>query len=775
MRGRRLEDWVGVVLAPTGEPGWILQQEGYDPAREQEVESRFVVSNGFLGVRGSRAASRGPVWVSWLRSLSWAAWPRTFVAGLFDTPDVDPPIPTLVPAPDWLRYRLSLEGEPLFLHSGELLAHRRTLDLRRGILLIEWHQRDPAGRIIRLRALRLVSLADRALGVQLVRIDVDQPVDITLEAWLEPLGAGLEPVRATSNLAVWRTARLGQRLAVAGAAAVQAGGSTLRARVDGNLKRTWTWTATPGRPATFSRLVAFARGAAGHDPGDEARHALARARRVGWPSVVAAHAEAWGSRWEAGDVVIGGDEAAQRALRFAVYHLVSAANPEDERVSIGPRGLTGDAYLGHVFWDTEIFLLPFYTLTWPEAARALLLYRYHTLPAARAKAARLGYRGALYAWESADTGDEATPTHVVGPDGMVIPILCGTQEQHISADVAYAVWQYWQATEDTAFLLEAGAEIVLETARFWAGRASLEDDGRFHIRGVIGPDEYHESVDDNAYTNVMAQWNLEHGADVADLMRDRWPAKWAELAARLELSDAEVDGWRPLAAAMYTAIDPATGLLEQFAGYFRLEPIDLSLYEGRNVPMDVVLGPQRTRQSQVIKQADVVMLLALLLDRFDRRVREANFCFYEPRCGHGSSLSRGTHALVAARLGEVDLAERYFRETAAIDLEDTTGTGAGGVHMAALGGLWQAAVFGFAGLDLREDGLGLDPRLPAGWTTLSFRVQWRGRQVHLRLEGAQRLVTARLERGRPLMLHVGGRAHVLQPWQPWTSCWEETA
>ncbi len=318
MRGRQLEDWVDVVLAPTGESGWILQQEGYDPAREQEVESRFVVSNGFLGVRGSRAASRGPVWVSWLRSLSWAAWPRTFVAGLFDIPDVDPPIPTLVPAPDWLRYRLSLEGEPLFLHSGELLVHRRTLDLRRGILLIEWHQRDPAGRIIRLRALRLVSLADRALGVQLVRIEVDQPVDITLEAWLEPLGAGLEPVRATSNLAVWRTARLGQRLAVAGAASVQAGGITLRARVDGNLKRTWTWTATPGRPATFWRLVAFARGDARHDPGDAARLALTRARRVGWPGVVASHAEAWGRRWEVADIAVGGDDAAQRALSFAV-------------------------------------------------------------------------------------------------------------------------------------------------------------------------------------------------------------------------------------------------------------------------------------------------------------------------------------------------------------------------------------------------------------------------------------------------------------------------
>jgi len=770
---RRIEDWVDVILAPTAEPGWLLRHEGYDAVREQQVESRFAVSNGFVGVRGSRAASRGPVWVSWLRSLSWAIWPRTFVAGLFDIPDVDPPTPTLVPAPEWLRYRVSLEGEPLFLRSGELLAHRRTLDLRRGILLTDWDQRDPKGRTMRLRSLRLVSLANRSLAMHLAEIDIDQPAEVTLDAWLELLGAGLEPVRSTKHLAVWRTARMGHRLAVASAGAVHADGTIIRPQVDGYLNGTWNWVATPGKPAIFWRLVAFARGDARNDPGDAARVHLARARRIGWPNVVARHADAWARRWETADIAIEGDEAAQGALRFAIYHLISAANPDDERVSIGPRGLTGDAYLGHVFWDTEIFLLPFFTLTWPEAARALLMYRYHTLPAARAKAARLGFRGALYAWESANTGEETTPTHVVGPDGLVIPILSGTQEHHISADIAYAVWQYWQATDDNAFLLGAGAEIMLETARFWASRASLEQDGCFHIREVIGPDEYHEAVDDNAFTNLLAAWNLERGVEIVRLLRERWPGSMDELATRLELGDAEVEGWRTIASAMYTGLDSSIGVFEQFAGYFRLEPIDLSAYEGRKVPMDVVLGPQRTRRSQVIKQADVVMLLALLPEHFDRATREANFDFYEPRCGHGSSLSRGMHALVAARLGQMALAERYFLDTAAIDLEDTTGTGAGGVHMAALGALWQAAVFGFAGLSLREDGLALDPHVPEAWRSLSFRVRWRGRQVYLRLERQTRVVTARLERGEPLRLQVGSHTVVLQLWEPSSTYWSD--
>jgi trehalose/maltose hydrolase-like predicted phosphorylase len=762
--------WAAGVLAPPNDPRWRLDEPGYQPALEHEVESRFTIGNGFLGVRGS------------LDVPTSASRPRTYVAGLFDPAADGPALPALVPGPDWTGLRLVAFGSPLSVEPGASVAIERTLDLRRGVLLSRSRQRDREGRAVELRTLRCVSLADRRLALQVAQIAVERAGPLDLESWLAP-AAGLERLAAEPppvagedgrgaklSLALWRTRRSGRRLAIAAATRLRTDGRVRRPEsADGTCRR-WRWRATPDRPATVSRLVAFARDGA-EDPATSALGSLDRAGRTGLPRLLAAHTRAWAERWAAGDVEVEGDERAQRALRFAVYHLIGAANPEDETASIGARALTGDAYRGHVFWDTEAFLLPFYALTWPAAARALLMYRYRSLPAARAKAARLGYRGALYAWESADTGEEATPPYAVGPDGRQIAIRCGVEEQHISADIAHAVWQYWQATGDTGFLRAAGVEILLETARFWASRAALEGDGRYHIRAVIGPDEYHEGVDDNAYTNVMAQWNLERGLEVAGLVERRWPAEWAALRERLAIGPAELALWREVAGRMTTGMDATSGIFEQFAGYFGLEPLDLAAYTPRAAPMDVLLGRERTRHSQVIKQADVVMLLALLWDRLRPEVRAANFGYYEPHCGHGSSLSPPVHALVAARLGQVRLAERYFLEAAEIDLSDMMGNAAAGVHIGALGGLWQAAVFGFGGLQLRPDGLRFDPHLPDRWRALRFAVQWRGRRVRIQLDAASRTLRAALERGRPLGLQVGDRAHVLRAGEPWDCRW----
>ena len=230
-------------------------------------------------------------------------------------------------------------------------------------------------------------------------------------------------------------------------------------------------------------------------------------------------------------------------------------------------------------------------------------------------------------------------------------VLCGKLEQHITADVAYAVYQYWHATGDERFLLDAGAEILLETARFWSSRAQPEADGHCHIRGIIGPDEYHERIDDNAFTNVMARWNIRRALEIATLLGERWPARWASLSTRLGLDDNELEQWRSVAETLVTGLDPKTGLFEQFAGFFSLEEINLADYAGRSVPMDVVLGRERTQRSKVIKQADVVALLALLPEEFGGDTGAANFHYYEPRCSHGSSLSPAMHGLVAARLG----------------------------------------------------------------------------------------------------------------------------
>jgi trehalose/maltose hydrolase-like predicted phosphorylase len=765
------------ALEPTAKPGWILEERGYQPLRENSVEARFAVSNGFLGVRAARSISRGPMWVSWQHTFSWASWPRTYVAGLFDTPNTEPPVPALVPAADWLRVRILLNGKPLLRHSGNTLSYRRILDMRRGVMLAERLQRDPNGVTVRARTLQLVSLADRAVGLQLLQLEVEQDnVDVTLEALFEGTGLGLEPVRLEQDLGVWRTEQSGKALAMTGTASLQRDGSEIKPTALAQFKWCWSWSSVSGQLVDFQRLIAVTRShLTDGDVGRAARERLGKARRVGWRGVLEAHEAAWRQRWDASDIEIEGDDAAVQALRFSVYHLNSAANPTDERVSIGARALTGDSYLGHVFWDTEIYLLPFYIATWPEAARALLMYRYHTLPGARAKAVRMGWRGAMYAWESTDTGEETTPEWVVGPDGNMVQVLCGTQEQHISADVAYAVWQYWQGTGDDGFLLDAGAEIILETARFWTSRAQPEADGRRHIRGIIGPDEYHETVDDNAYTNLLARWNIERGLDVAALLRERWPARWAELAGRLGLDDAELRAWREAVPALVMGGDPGTGLIEQFAGFFRLEEIDLSAYSGRTVPMDVVLGRERTQRSQVVKQADFVALLALLPDEFDLAAKTRNFRYYEPRCGHGSSLSRAMHALVAARIGDAELALRYFRETAATDLADAAGGSAGGVHIAALGGLWLAALSGFAGLAWRADALALDPRLPESWRSFGFRLHWRGRRVRIRIEQADHRLEATLESGEPMTLAVGGRSHALRPGDTLRTTWRTTS
>jgi trehalose/maltose hydrolase-like predicted phosphorylase len=748
------------TLKPTQEPGWVLNHEGYSILSESAVESRFALGNGFLGMRAARSVSRGPTWVAWLGYIRWASWPRCYVAGLFDMPNTEPPVPALVPVADWSRVRILLDGEPLLAREGQVLLGTRTLDMRRGVLLSAWTHRTPAGITATGQELRLLSLADRAVGLQLLQFSLDRDdIDVGLEASFALAGLGMEPMLLEQDLGAWRTEGADGGVAMTGAAALRLDDDLLEPNRPFPLRWAWRWRSVAGQVAEFDRLVAVARSdSPARDPAPPASAALARNHGLGWRAVLAAHEAAWNTRWIASDMLIDGDDESQQALRFAVYHLTSAANPEDDHVSIGARALTGDAYLGHVFWDTETYLLPFYTAVWPVAARALLMYRFHTLAGARAKAAHYGFTGALYAWESADTGVETTPERVVVSEDTTVEILTGKMEHHISADIAYAVWQYWRATGDDDFFLSAGAEILLDTARFWASRAVAEADGRRHVRHVIGPDEYHEDVDDNVFTNLMARWNIARALETMDLLRARWPDYAVALRAKLALGNDELADWRDAVARIVTGLDPATGIYEQFAGFHALEPLDLAAYADRTVPIDVVIGRERTQRSQVVKQADVVALIALLPEEFPGAMAETNFRHYEARCAHGSSLSAGMHALVAARLGDAEMALNYLREAAETDL-DLDPNSAGGVRIAGLGGLWQAVILGFAGIDLMGDTLGINPRLPPEWRSLSFRVCWRGRSVAIRIAGST--VQATLANGEEIELRIAGAMHKL--------------
>jgi trehalose/maltose hydrolase-like predicted phosphorylase len=708
---------VDLPLAPSKDPGWLLVEERFAPLREHQIESIFAVANGFVGTRAS------------LEEASPLSRPATFVAGVYV--DALERGPALAVLPDWARLAIIVDGEGLSMASGQVLEHCRMLDLRQGVLWREWRQQDPSGRITRVRLIRLASLADPHVLLQSVAVTAENYYGrIELRAGFPALGGRCERETPTRDAAT-AVVEARETLVAMAAGSVwhpNPSASSDERSVDHTEGR-WWWEAGLGETVRLDRVVAVYTSRDVANPKKVARDHVATIKAQRVQTLAAAHVEAWRRRWDAAEVTIVGDEAAQRALRFAVYHLVAAANPGDEHASIGARGLTGEAYRGHVFWDTEIYMLPFYVFTDPSAARALLMYRYHTLGAARRKAKTRGYRGALYAWESADTGEEATPRVVVAPDGRVVEILTGEQEHHISADIAYGVWQYWRTTGDDDFIVDAGADILVETARFWASRAGIEADGYAHIRTVIGPDEYHATVDDNAYTNLMARWNLNCAADTIAILRQQRPSDWAAVSARLALAQDEPAAWRRIADALVTGLNPSTGLFEQFKGYYDLEDVDVIGH--RSGQTEARLRPERIRRSKVSKQADVVALLALLWDEWPRAVHEANFHYYEPRTAHGSSLSPALHALVAARLGDGALARSYMQQAGDIDLANKSGNAAGGVHLAALGGLWQAAVFGVAGLRAREDGIALDPHLPSGWTRMGCCAQWRGRKLRL--------------------------------------------
>jgi len=729
------------------DPTWCLREDDYEPALEHELESRFTVANGFIGVRGS------------LDLPTEASRPQTFVAGLFDLRPGPPALSARVPAPQAFAIGLLVDGERLDIGRGSVRQHVRLLDYRSGILRSIWRHELPSGRGVSLESLRFACLANPNLAVQQLRLEFEGPADVTIRQ----VGLGKDVLQPGNLPSLWSTND--GLLAIACFQEV-------RLQIDRQDPSRWLGPASLEstvrchRGLSLLQLTSYGLSNSAESAANQAQEALRKGKRSGLGGLHNRHVAHWQKRWETSDVAVEGDAEAQQALRLAVYHLNSAVDPMISTSSIGARGLTGDGYMGHVFWDTEMFMLPFYTLTWPEAARSLLRYRHQTLAAARAKAHRLGFRGALYAWESTDTGEEATPPYAIGPRGEVIAIRSGDLEHHVSAAVAYAVWQYWQATHDVDFLLRYGAEILLETARFWASRCRLEEDGLYHIRNVIGPDEYHEGVDDNAYNNCLAAWNIERGLETADLLARRWPERWQDLAGELRLNAAELERWHSTATAMRIPRDPRTALLEQFAGYFGLEQVDLSDFAARTAPMDVLLGAERTRRSQVIKQADVTMLLALLPEVFTPESRKHNFEYYESRCGHGSSLSPPIHAWVAARLGLMELAMRYFRETAAIDLNDSMGNSASGLHMAALGGLWQATVFGFGGLTLRADGLSFEPHLPEGWNRLCFPVQWRRRRLTVELSRTRQALEVKLEHGSPMTIYAGGAAHRLAQGKP---------
>ncbi|RDI68287.1 glycosyl hydrolase family 65 protein [Nocardia pseudobrasiliensis] len=465
----------------------------------------------------------------------------------------------------------------------------------------------------------------------------------------------------------------------------------------------------------LERVAAFVVESLDRTGAGRAARKLQRAWHHGFDELLADHRAAWARRWSEVGIELPDDPETEVAVRYALFQLWCNADAHGES-AVGARGISGAGYRGHVFWDADVFVLPALVSMDPAAAAAMLEYRRNRLGAARSRARAEGRHGARFPWESAADGTDVTPrTGFLG--GTAVPIRTGAQEEHVTADIAWAADHYAEWIGSTHYLESDGRDLLIETARYWASRIRLGEDGRGHIDAVIGPDEYHETVDDNAYTNVMARWNLRRAS---------------RLLPRSAVEATEFGLWKDLAERIVDGLG-ADGRYEQFRGYYGLETLTVTALGGGPVAADVLLGQARVAGSQLIKQPDVLMLHHLVPDEVAPDSLAVNLEYYGPRTTHGSSLSPAVMACVLARAGRPDEALEVLRPALRMDLDDRSAMTSGGLHLATMGGVWQAVLMGFAGVRVRGGVLSIRPSLPARWPRLGLAFHCLGRRIRLDL------------------------------------------
>lgn len=699
---------------------WSLNEDRFIPSLAPAHESLFTIGNGYLSTRGT------------FEETLVGERRAGFIQGLYVTPPGE--LPLLGAIPDWTALAISIDGARFSLDSRPP-GYRRTLDFRTGVLEREVLWRGPHTGVFKLRFRRVVSMAEPHLASLELRITaLTAQSSVHIETGLDASIPG--PTSPVWNPQRWsRPAANRLRLvaeSVDGAQSLEAESVLYGAPIDYFIaddrhhRLVVERQLDEGESITLTKFVTY------HAGRDQDQRATLPGPDTTFDEVAAASKQAWQRRWRSSDVEIDGDSDSERALRFAAFQLIAAAAPKDAGAAVGGKLASGFGYRHHVFWDADIFIVPYFTIAQPDLARNHLAYRFNGLEGARRKAKKYGREGAFYAWESADTGDEVTPEWTTPTHGPPSRIWTGELEEHITADVAYAADHYWRWSGDGRFMRDQGVEMVAEGARYWASRLELDEEGA-HISNVIGPDEYHTHVTDSFFTNLAAVWHLRTAAGMVDWLKGSAPRKASALSARLGLGDETTRSWRRLANRVVLRRD-AHGVWEQHAGFFELKPADIERFSPRQAGMYDLLGEEQIERTQVLKQADVVMAMALFPELTgNRQVRRRTWDYYLPRTDHGSSLSLAAHARVASDLALQDMSYDLFRRAVAIDLEDSMGNGRDGVHAATQGGILQAVIFGFGGLHLTADRPKASPRLPQHWKKLSFSSFHRGKRYEWEL------------------------------------------
>ncbi|GAA4488417.1 trehalose-phosphatase [Rhodococcus olei] len=785
--------------------GWILHYDGYDPATEKLREALCTVGNGYFATRGCAPESAaGP-----------GHYPGTYVAGLYNRLSDERAgtvisNESLVNAPNWLPTTFRVDDGPWFdVDTAELLDHRQDLNLRRAVLSRRIRCRDAAGRTTTLVQRRFVAMHIPhacALETTLVAEDWSGTVEVRsaldgsvrnglVDRYRDLAGDHLERVQAAelSPDSVLLTVQTNQSRVPVGMAARTV---VRRDSEPTDCLRTWFDTdglvghdivlrLEAGQSVTVEKTVTLFTGRdhAVSDPGDAAARLLSGLR--GFEGLLAGHALAWEQLWDRVEIDIVGQVDASRILRFHLLHLLQTVSriTADLDVGIPARGLHGEAYRGHVFWD-ELFVFPVLTLRGPALTRSLLQYRYRRLPEARRAARAAGHRGAMFPWQSGSDGrEESQQVHLNPRSGRWLPDTSWRQH-HIGVAIAYNVWQYYQITGDLEFLAHFGAEMLVDIARFFASLASYERArSRYVIRGVMGPDEFHSGypdaphagIDNNAYTNVMAVWVILRALEALDAIAD--PDR-SELIARLHLEAPELARWEEVTRRM--SVPFHDGVISQFDGYGDLIELDWDRYRqqyGDIRRLDRILEAEGddVNRYRASKQADVLMLFYLLSadelrDLFGRmgyRLEPDDIPrtvdYYIARTSHGSTLSAVVHSWVLARANR-DKAMEFFESVLASDITDVQGgTTAEGIHLAAMAGSVDLLQRCFTGLEARGDRLVFGPQWPEPLGTLEFPISYRGHQLWLTVSGRKVEVRAGEGNQRPIEIECRGRVVELRP------------
>ncbi len=751
---------------------WRLVECSYSSDDLGTTETLFALGNGYLGMRanpeeGREAHSHG----TYLNGFH-ETWPIMHAEDAFGFAKTGQ---TIVNVPDAKLLKLYVDDEPLLLVEADLDSYERTVDFRNGVLTRDMIWRTPAGKRVRVSSQRMVSFVHRHLAVltfEITLLDAAAPVVVSSQLLNRQdgedeyhvrsaaLGEGLDPrqsrkfnhrvlqpllQREKGNEIVlgYRCTNSKMTLACGTRHLIDTSCQVdVTTDVGEDLAKTvFSVRATPGDPIKITKLVSYhsSNGVPVQELADRCSRTLERAEVDGLDQLALDQRVWLDEFWSTADIELRGDDQAQQALRWNLFQLAQASARTQEQ-GIAAKGVTGGGYDGHYFWDTEVYVAPFLAYTMPEAARKVVRFRWRMLDHARQRASEMSQVGALYPWRTIN-GEEASAYYAAG-----------TAQYHINAAVVLALRRYLEASGDIDFLSREGAEILVETARLWADLGFYSRNGgrKFHIHGVTGPDEYTTVVNDNFYTNVMARFNLRYAARTVRFLAEWNPEAFDALRRATGLELQELDDWDAAADTMFIPFDVDLEINPQDSEFLDLEPWDWETTPPDHFPLLLHYHPLVIYRHQVLKQADVVLAMFLRSERFPIEQKRRNFDYYDPITTGDSSLSSCVQAVVAAEVGYDDLALEYFTRALYLDLSDSHGNTADGVHVANAGGVWAGIVHGFAGMVEQGNHIEFTPRLPSSWEALSFQLQRHGSAMRIDVDPDGLTVTALNGSGVPV-------------------------